>query len=857
MSLAAGTKLGPYEVLSPIGAGGMGEVYRARDSRLDRTVAIKVLHTAVTPSADALARFEREARSVSQLSHPHICPLFDVGEEGGIRFLVMPLLDGETLAALLLKAPLPPTATLRYATQMADALDAAHRAGLVHRDLKPANVMVTKSGVKLLDFGLAKTSSTASAGMATVGPVTAEGALVGTFQYMAPELLEGRAADHRSDIWALGAVIYEMATGERLFKSTPLVILPAALDRLVRTCLAVDPDDRWQSARDVSLQLAGIASSGDVEPVQPRGPVAWWPWAFVAASLAFGAVALLRPGSGTPVAPRVIFDVPPPEGGDFIDSVETIGFALSPDGSQLAYLAADAAGGTSVWLRPLSSFADRSVPGTEGARSVFWSPDSRSIGFFARGKLMRLDLPDGSPITIADVPDVRAAATWGDGAILFAVLPTGIYRVSLSGGKPVLEVAPDHAKAEVSAGWPAFLPDGRRYLYVARTGDDLAVVRLAEPGKPPRDIMTALSTVQYLDRGIIAFARDGALFGQNVDAQSLAVVGEPFPIAEPVRYFLSTGAASFTASRTGVLAYQRHLLKGRIVWLDRAGKESGSIGDSTVTTARARISPDGTRVVFDRTQPRTGTYDLWTYDIDRAVEQSVTSARMSEISGVWLRGANAIIYSGGVPPHLIRRDLTTGTEKVLLSSPGFDVAEDTSPDGKTVVFRRRTLRGTFDIWSATLGDSPSASPIVETPFDEASVRFSPDGRHIAFESDESGRYEVYIATFPNAAVKTRVSTAGGSLPRWSRDGHELFFVAADRHLMSVPVSPGVPIALGSAAPLFDIPAGSAGGDFNPNNGWTDFDPSPDGKRFLAVVPEPAGRKPVTVMMGWMPRTTGR
>ena len=299
------------------------------------------------------------------------------------------------------------------------------------------------------------------------------------------------------------------------------------------------------------------------------------------------------------------------------------------------------------------------------------------------------------------------------------------------------------------------------------------------------------------------------------------------------------------------------LLKGRIVWLDRAGKESGSIGDSTVTTAHARISPDGTRVVFDRTQPRTGTYDLWTYDIDRAVEQSVTSARMSEISGVWLRGANAIIYSGGVPPHLIKRDLTTGTEKVLLSSPGFDVAEDTSPDGKTVVFRRRTLRGTFDIWSATLGDSPSASPIVETPFDEASVRFSPDGRHIAFESDESGRYEVYIATFPNAAVKTRVSTAGGSLPRWSRDGDELFFVAADRHLMSVPVSPGVPIALGSAAPLCDIPAGSAGGDFNPNNGWTDFDPSPDGKRFLAVVPEPAGRKPVTVMMGWMPRTTGR
>jgi len=857
MSLAAGTKLGPYEVLSPIGAGGMGEVYRARDSRLDRTVAVKVLHAHATPTPDALARFEREARSISQLSHPHICPLFDVGEESGIRFLVMPLLDGDTLAALLLKAPLPPAATLRYAMQMADALDAAHRAGLVHRDLKPANVMVTKSGVKLLDFGLAKASSAASPAVATVGPVTAEGAIAGTVQYMAPEQLDGRGADHRSDIWAFGAVVYEMATGERLFKSTPRVISPPALDRIVRICLANDPDDRWQSARDVSLQLAGIASADAGKPVQRRRAAAWWPWTIAAAALAFGAVALLRPGSGTAIAPRVIFDVPPPEGGDFIDSVETIGFALSPDGSQLAYLAADAAGRRSIWLRPLASFAARALPGTDGARSVFWSPDSRSIGFFAGSKLMRLDLPDGSPVTLCDVPDVRAAATWGDGAILYSVLTTGIYRVPLSGGKPVLEVAPDRTKAEVSAGWPAFLPDGRRYLYVVRTGDDVASVRLAEPQKPPRDIMTALSTVQYLDPGVVVFARDGTLLGQKVDPQSLAVVGEPFPIAEPVRYFLSTGAASFTASRTGVLAYQRHLRKGRIVWLNRVGKESGSIGDSSVGTARVRISPDGTRVVFDRTQPRTGTYDLWTYDIDRAMEQSLTSARMSEVSGVWMRGANAIVYSGGVPPHLIRRDLSTGAETGLLSSPAFDVAEDISPDGKTMVFTRRTLRGNSDIWSTMLGDPRSASPIMETPFDEASVRFSPDGRHLAFESNESGRYEVYVAPFPNSAGKMRVSKGGGSLPRWSRNGRELFFIAADRHMMSVPVSAGASIALGSPAALFEIAGGTAVGDLGPDNVWTDFDPSPDGKRFLAVVPEPPGRNPVTVMMGWMPRTLDR
>jgi eukaryotic-like serine/threonine-protein kinase len=398
----------------------MGEVYRARDARLDRTVAVKVLHSNATPTPDALARFEREARSISQLSHPHICPLFDVGQEGAIRFLVMLLLDGETLAALLLKAPLSRAATLRYATEMADALDAAHRAGFVHRDLKPANVMVTKSGVKLLDFGLAKTSFAASAGVATVGPITAAGAIAGTFQYMAPEQLEGRGADHRSDIWALGAVIYEMATGERLFRSTPRVISPPALDRIVRTCLADDPEDRWQSARDIVLQLRAVAAAPAVDVAPTRK--AWLPWAIAAAAVALATVS----GARFTIAPTrtetppVRFSLGPPSGNAFWDNLETVPVAMAPDGSRFGFIASDGRD-QRVWIRSLSEIDATPLAGTEGARSLFWSPDGHSVGFFANGKLKRIDLPNGSPVVLCDVPNGTGIdGAWGAGDIVYA-----------------------------------------------------------------------------------------------------------------------------------------------------------------------------------------------------------------------------------------------------------------------------------------------------------------------------------------------------------------------------------------------------------------------------------------------------
>jgi hypothetical protein len=630
--LTAGTRLGPYEIVAPLGAGGMGEVYKALDTRLDRAVAVKVLSSVTSASPEARERFEREARTISQLSHPHICALFDVGEATlqppapssqpptaspqPLQFLVMELLDGETLAQRLASGPLPLDLTLRYAAQIADALDKAHRQGIVHRDLKPANVMITKTGVKLLDFGLAKALAPSSVNvvetMPRVQPITATGAIAGTVQYMAPEQLAGLPADARSDIYAFGAVVYEMATGQRVFGAARLTVSPAPLDHLVRVCLAAEPDERWQSAHDVRLQLDAMrAHALDAAPSAGSRLRQWLPWAIAVPAILIAAFAIMRGTTQAPppTAPPARFAIPPPAGGAFVSHVETLSMALSPDGSQLAFVASDANSGPRIWLRRLASLEAAPIAGTEGNEfmSLFWSPDGRSLGFFTDGKLKRVDLQGGGTVTVCPVPeDIGLYGTWGrDGRILFtSVEGAAIYQVAIGGGTPTPLLAPDRAVGEVRLTWPSFLPDGERFLYTVRLVDGGARVMLGAPGKAPRQVLTAVSNVQYADPGYLVFGSEGTLVAQRFDVDAARVVGDPFAIAQPVRYFYSTAATMFTVSRSGTLAYQSHDDESRLVRYARSGAEVGTVGPSGVLQ-NLRVSPDGSAIVFARAAART------------------------------------------------------------------------------------------------------------------------------------------------------------------------------------------------------------------------------------------------------------
>jgi Tol biopolymer transport system component len=881
--LARGARLGPYEIRSLLGAGGMGEVYEAHDPRLDRTVAIKILTSTLSSSPDVRARFEREARTISRLSHPHICAVYDVGHEASRDFLVMELLQGETLAERLLRGPLPLEQTFRYGVEIADALAHAHRQGVVHRDLKPGNVMLTASGVKLLDFGLAKAvapmlsggSASAAPTAAAAVPLTEAGVIVGTLQYMAPEQLEGRPLDVRTDIFALGAVLYEMATGKRAFAGTSPVAIaaavlhddpapisavrpgsPVALDRLVRTCLAKDPEQRWQTAHDVGLQLAPMGESGSsiaaamapASGTRLRGRWTWVPWTVAATAIVVALGVWLRP---VPV-PRTVttpirFEIPPPAGGAFFDThpYETITLAVSPDGTELAFVAVQPGSGPRIWLRPFSSLEPRPVIGTEGATSLFWAPDGRSIAFFAAGKLKRVDLAGGAAVVICDVPQaIGIFGTWGaDGDILFAtVIGRAIFRVSTRGGDPVAEITPDPSRGESRVFWPWFLPDGRHFIYLNMHQDRTAWLMLGEHGKPGRQIVQATSNAQYVDPGFLVYAREGTLVGQRFDAASGTVTGGPLSIAEPVRYFVTTAMTTFSTSRNGVLVYQSHTDQSRVAWFDRSGAEAGTTGVRGRVQS-LRLSPDGRLVLFDRTQPRTGTYDLWSLNLADGAERRLTSDDGNENTGPWL--GNTVIFAqqvGATPPHLFRKDLATDKEEELLQTSAFQEANDVSPDGKTLVYTERNARGDNDIWTLSLTGERMPSRFAETRFEELGPRFSRDGHWIAFTSNESGRFEVYVAPYPATGGKRLVSANGAWMPRWNRDGRELFYISSDQHVMAVPVRSTPSLELGPAVSLFLLKAG----------GWDDYDVAPDGKRFLAIVPESSGNgQPLTLISNWI------
>ena len=892
MSLPPGTRLGPYEIQSALGEGGMGEVYRARDTRLDRSVAIKVLAPEIAGDPAARSRFEREARAVAALDHPHICGIFDVGEANGAHYLVMPHLDGQTLAARLEKGPLPLDQALTMATQVADALDKAHRQGIVHRDLKPANIMLTKTGAKLLDFGLAKLRAPggpiALSGierLATTSPGTAQGTILGTVQYMAPEQAEGREADARSDIWALGAVIYEMLTGMRPFLGdTPASVIGAILkdqpppvssrqplaapllDRAIARCLEKDPDTRWQSAADVQRLLEWAR---DAEVATGRSPAArhvalgFRPWLpFALAGVLLAAVIALLPTwlahRREALPPLLQLSLLPPPGTVFSSppaSVVAPQLAISPDGRQLAFVAQPPGGRPSLWVRALDSKEGQVLRGTEDAFYPFWSPDSRSLGFFAQGRLKVIEIGGGPPRTLTSAAPLDSrGGTWGaDGTIVFAAERGALLRIPATGGTATPATRLDESRNETTHRFPAFLPDGLHFLYATRSrgsGEENLSVSIGsldlQVGTPV--ISRTAWAAQFASPGYVLFMRAATLFAQPFDLDRRVTTGDPVALAEGVGATI-TGYSAFSVSRTGVLAYARPIaVPGQLRWFDRAGNPMTRVGEPA-EYLDFELSPDEKTLAFSRVDDAGLTSaDLWLLDLARNVPTRFTAHPMNDASPVWSPDGTRVVFRSnrqGYTALFGKGASGTDAERVILDT-GFSLRPtDWSADGKLIVFSTTTPTGEYEVWVWRPDGTDEPRPAVRTPLNATHGRLSPNGRWLAYASDESGEQQVWLQSFPDGNNRHQVSPDGGSEPRWRRDGNELFYLSNSHKLMSVAIPGGDVLDAGTPRALFDVRVPLTGNPFRSNYAVT-----ADGLRFLIntwVEPAPP---PIDVVVNW-------
>ncbi|HSE48433.1 MAG TPA: protein kinase [Terriglobales bacterium] len=841
MPINAGSRLGPYEIIAAAGAGGMGEVYRAKDTRLDRVVAIKVLPQHLTQDAHLRERFEREARAISSLSHPGICILHDIGSQDGVDFLVMEFLEGETLEQRIMKGPLSPPDVLRIGVEIADALEKAHRQGIVHRDLKPSNIMLTKSGTKLFDFGLAKRgdASTLASALtemtASQKKLTSEGSIVGTFQYMAPEQLEGADADQRTDIFAFGEILYEMATGQPAFKGktkasliasilssepAPITTLqpltPPGLDRIVRTCLAKDPDDRFQTVHDLKLQLQWVAEGGSLAGVpapvahrrKHRETVAW---ALAGALLAVTAASAWFVWRLTSEPKQVIrASILPPDKVRFELLAGGGPAQLSPDGHYVVYGGVSSGAARQLWLQALDASAPQPLPGTESATYPFWSPDSRSIGFFSGTKLKRIEVSGGPPQTLCDASEGRGGSWNAQGVIIFGTRQTGLYRVPASGGTATVLTELDRTKgAEGTHRWPWFLPDGNRYLFMAGpTGNDTGAnqIYLGSLDSKERRLVIAASSNPVYASGYLLFRRESSLMAQPFDEKRGQTTGDAVPIAENLRFDAGITHAVFSASRTGLLLFQSGGVRAgsQLTWFDRTGKQTGQIGTPAMQYS-IRISPDQKHVAAQIFDPAASNVDLWVFDVQRNVRTRLTFDPAAEMSPVWSPDSKRIYFASERDANrrqiFVKNADGSGGEERVLTSQDVDVPDDVSRDGRYLAFTRRSLTGStgFDIWILPLAGEPKPFTFLQTQFLEGTPRFSPDGRWLAYTSDESGRPEVYVSPFPAGGTKWQISNTGGRLAVWDKNGSELIYLSPDNKLMAVDlrfsansVQPGLP-----------------------------------------------------------------
>ena len=838
MDLKPGDKLGPYEILSRIGEGGMGTVWKARDARLGRDVALKV------SKAEFTARFAREARTVAALNHPNVCQLYDVGP----NYLVMELIDGVPL-----KGPLPVEKAVEYASQILDALDAAHRKGITHRDLKPANILVTKQGIKLLDFGLAKKAVELGDDDKTLGAVSVAGQISGTLQYMAPEQMQGKEADARSDIFSFGCVLYEMLSGTKAFKGSSAASIIAAilerepeplattppLDRVIRTCLAKDPDKRFQTALDLKRNLHWA-----MEPVGPaassRGRLPW----IVAAALGLLAVVLaafyLRAPVTTALETRVDIVTPP--------ASSPGSFALSPDGRKIAYVATSQ-GVSSLWVRPLDSISAQPLPGTEGAVSPFWSPDSRSLGFFADSKLKRIGLGGGEPQTLTeDVNSLAANGTWSaEGTILFNSSLNGpLERIPAAGGQTV--VVTRLAQGEFRHFGSRFLPGGRQFLFASQ-GVAPALWLGSLDGIPPRRIAAFApgtdSAAQYLAPGWLVRVKGNILAAQRFDNSSGQLSGDPVTLAQAVGIDAFFGNGFFSVSPSGTLAWRSGTgNRSQLLWFNRTGQNVGAFGAlADFNVQSPELSPDGKRAAVSR--GAFGVRDIWLQESTRAGRFTFHPA--DDVIPIWSPDGVRVVFASnrkGVLDLYQKPADGSGSEQLLLQSAEAKWPNAWSPDGRFILYNSSQNNG--DLMLLPLSGARKPYPFLSTPFNENQGIFSADGKWVAYQSNESGRFEIYVRPFPGPGGQWQVSTGGGTSPRWRSDGKELYYLAPDNKLLAVAAAvqgttfvPGTPQVLFQTHPPPVAPK-------------QQYDVSRDGRFLINTELQDTATEPIHLLLNWHP-----
>jgi len=854
MALTSGTKLGPYEIQSPLGAGGMGEVYRAVDKRLDRTVAIKVLPAHLSSDPELKQRLEREAKTISSLQHVNICTLYDIGTQGDTDFLVMEYLEGQTLADRLQKGPLPIDQLLKIATEIAQALEKAHQRGIIHRDLKPANIMLTQAGAKLMDFGLAKpklpnasqalgmfTPSTPTMNLASLtsaaSPLTQKGSIVGTFQYMAPEVLQGADSDARSDVFSLGCVLYEMVTGRRAFEgktqlsvmsailekdpepiATVQPTLPAALDYTVRSCLEKNPDERIQTAHDVKLQLAWVATSSSQTgaPALPSSKPRPTLWLAAIAVLALAVIALTVALMWSAPARRVLrVNLLPPEGTRFETLYRNGAPALSPDGTHLAFIA-QKDGRNSLWLRSFDRLDATPVRGTDDAFFPFWSPDGTAVAFFMQGKLWRTDVNGGSPAPICDAPEARGGSWGGGNVIVFAPSFGGpLFQVSAAGGKPKAVTGVSVVSSTISDRWPSFLPDGKHFLFLhspyGNAADQNEVHLGSLDGGNQLVLRGKFYGAQYAAGRLLA-VRDGSLLAWKFDASSGKASGDPVPVVDKVASDEITALSVVSVSAQGMLLYQSGAGSNgdRHVWMDATGKELSQLSEPTVY-GPTRISPDGSRIATP-VIGQFGNSSLWIWDLAGGTRSLASAANEYVDATVWSADGRTLYFDIFNPD--LRTELRTVAadgsqpERTLIKSDRNLLPVDVTSDGKWLLYEEAKVGALTDAELKAFPLVPGLQPltVLEPVADGSNARLRPASNDwLAYQSNQSGRAQVYLTRFPHPGAKYQVSKDGGVQPVWSKDGKTLYYLDQYRKLTAVDIqTSGEAVQIGAAKPLFTV-----------------------------------------------------